>query len=88
MGVLIGSAVMPITLAMFWGRMNSYGMMSGAIGGSVCSLSTWLIVASTLDGGLSLFLVNTGNYSTRHNKPPGPQCKFDVLKKKYISKTH
>ncbi|XP_064598785.1 uncharacterized protein LOC135465474 [Liolophura sinensis] len=61
MGVLIGSAVMPITLAMFWGRMNSYGMMSGAIGGSVCSLSTWLIMASTLDGGLSLFLVNTGN---------------------------
>ena len=60
MGILIGSAVIPITLSMTWGRVNSTGMMSGAISGTILGLIVWLSVASTYDGGLSKFFDNTG----------------------------
>ena len=60
MGVLIGSAVFPITLAMFWGRANSIGMISGAVGGALLGLISWLSVASSYDGGLTSFIDNTG----------------------------
>ena len=60
MGILIGSAVIPITLSMTWGRVNSLGMMTGAISGNVLGLTVWLTVASTYEGGLSKFFDNTG----------------------------
>ena len=60
MGILIGSAVIPIVLCMSWGRVNSIGMMSGAICGAVLGIIVWLAVASTYDGGLTMFFDNTG----------------------------
>ncbi len=63
MGILIGSAVVPITLCMSWGRVNSLGMMSGAILGCLFGLVSWLAVAATnYDGGLSKFFENTGTH--------------------------
>lgn len=60
MGVLIGSAVFPIVLSLWWIRLNSFGMVSGAVGGTFAGLVAWLITASRYSGGLSNFLQNTG----------------------------
>ncbi|KAK6177025.1 hypothetical protein SNE40_015215 [Patella caerulea] len=60
MGVLIGSAVIPIGLAMFWDRLTSCAMISGSISGTVLALIVWMSVASTYEDGLSNFLTNTG----------------------------
>ena len=62
MGVLIGSAVIPITLSMFWARLNGVAMISGAVGGCVIGLTCWLSVAASYDGGLNNFLDNTGMF--------------------------
>ncbi|XP_048249148.1 urea-proton symporter DUR3-like [Haliotis rufescens] len=60
MGILIGSAVIPITLSMFWERLTSAAMMAGSIGGAIIAIVVWLSVASTYPGGLDDFLINTG----------------------------
>lgn len=60
MGILIGSAVLPISLAMFWPRMTGVGMVTGSITGAILGIIVWLTVASTFEGGLSKFLENTG----------------------------
>ena len=60
MGILIGSAVVPIILCMFWARLTGVAMTAGAISGAVIGLTTWLIVTSTYPGGLANFLENSG----------------------------
>ncbi len=60
MGVLIGSAVIPVGLSLIWNRMTAKGMYFGPIGGTVLALTSWLCVASTFPGGLSKFFDNTG----------------------------
>ena len=60
MGVLIGSAVIPIILCMFWARITGKAMMSGSIGGAIIGIISWLSVSATQDGGLSDFFVSTG----------------------------
>ncbi|KAI8795166.1 urea-proton symporter DUR3, partial [Biomphalaria glabrata] len=59
MGILVGSAVIPITLAMFWERLTSGAMMAGSIGGAAMAISVWLGVASTYEGGLGSWWTNT-----------------------------
>ncbi|XP_013388214.1 urea-proton symporter DUR3 [Lingula anatina] len=59
-GVLIGSVVIPISLAITWSRMNAAGMISGAIVGCVLGITSWLVTASYHEGGLGNFIVNTG----------------------------
>ena len=61
MGVLIGSAVIPITLCMFWARLTGVAMMAGALGGTFIGVVSWLSVAAIkYDGGLYNFMENTG----------------------------
>ncbi|KAK3104356.1 hypothetical protein FSP39_000209 [Pinctada imbricata] len=62
MGILIGSAVIPIGLCMCWEKLSGNGMVAGSISGTVFALITWLVVASTNEGGLtaSNFFQNTG----------------------------
>ena len=60
MGILIGSAVVPIVLCMSWARLTGPAMMSGAIGGTVVGLTVWLSVAASRPGGLGNFFENTG----------------------------
>lgn len=60
MGVLIGSAVIPVALAVTWTRLTGNGMIAGAITGTVSALIAWLITASTMDGGLGNFFDSTG----------------------------
>ena len=61
MGVLIGSAVIPISLCLFWSRLTGPAMMTGAIGGAVLGLVSWLVVSSFQPGGLRNFFDSTGN---------------------------
>ncbi|XP_064641869.1 uncharacterized protein LOC135496466 [Lineus longissimus] len=63
MGVLVGSAVVPISLAMFWTRLNSVGMVSGAVAGIFLGIVAWLAKSAMNSGGLSgdVFVKNTGD---------------------------
>lgn len=51
MGVLLGSAVVPIALCITWKRANKWGCMSGAVVGLICGIIAWLVATSTLNGG-------------------------------------
>ncbi|GLJ26678.1 hypothetical protein SUGI_0519190 [Cryptomeria japonica] len=54
MGVLIGSAVMPITFLLLWSKANSVGAIAGTIGGCILGISTWLSVTSIEYGRVNL----------------------------------
>ena len=45
MGVLIGSAVVPIALCLMWKKTNKWGAMAGAVLGQWLGLVAWLIFA-------------------------------------------
>uniref|UniRef100_A0A1I8JJT3 Sodium:solute symporter n=2 Tax=Macrostomum lignano TaxID=282301 RepID=A0A1I8JJT3_9PLAT len=62
MGVLIGSAVVPVTLALFWTGLTGFGMTFGTLFGTIGGLISWLATASTYPGGLSAgnFIKNSG----------------------------
>lgn len=60
MGILIGSAVIPIVLCMFWERLTGVGMIAGSITGSSLALVAWLVTASFEEHGLTNFMDNTG----------------------------
>ncbi|KAL3875049.1 hypothetical protein ACJMK2_037988 [Sinanodonta woodiana] len=59
MGVAINSAVLPITLCMFWETLTGVGMMAGSVCGTLIAIASWLSASSTYPGGLSNFLINT-----------------------------
>lgn len=67
MGILIGSAVIPITLCMCWEGVTGNGMIAGAVSGTFLALITWLSVAATNEGGLNIdkFFENTGNHKKK-----------------------
>ncbi len=48
MGVMIGSAVIPIALTVTWKKTDKYAAMAGAIGGLVMALSAWVLTAMSL----------------------------------------
>ena len=54
MGVLIGSAVAPISLAILWKNTNRYAATSAAIIGLGCGVTVWLGYAFTTSGEITL----------------------------------
>jgi Na+/proline symporter len=54
MGVLIGSAVMPIAFMLLWRKANAIGAILGAISGCVLGIITWLSVAKSEYGRVNL----------------------------------
>jgi len=60
MGVIVGPAVVPVVLSLFWSRLSGAGMAAGALGGATVGLSAWLIAAALQPGGLGDFFRNTG----------------------------
>lgn len=54
MGVLIGSAVMPIAFLLLWRKANAVGAMAGAIGGCLLGIITWISVTSIQYGRVNL----------------------------------
>ena len=65
MGILIGSAVVPIALTILWKRTNRVAATGGAIIGLLISTSTWVIVAASLPeyGGVVDLASLGNNYS-------------------------
>jgi len=51
MGVLLGSAVVPIALCVTWKQANKLGCMAGAVIGLICGIISWLVATSTLNNG-------------------------------------
>lgn len=45
MGVLIGSAVLPIAFSLTWNKCSRYGAISGALIGQIAAVITWLLWA-------------------------------------------
>ncbi|OQV24878.1 Urea-proton symporter DUR3 [Hypsibius exemplaris] len=65
MGIIISSAVIPVSLSVCWTRLTSEGMIAGALGGFISALSVWLgLVARQPNGlGASTFYRNSGDDS-------------------------
>ena len=55
MGILIGSAVGPITFAILWKKTNKYAATSAAIIGLGCGVSSWLWSADLMYGEITIF---------------------------------
>jgi len=49
MGVFLGSAVVPIALAITWKKANKWGCIGGAIIGFVVGIIAWLVTTATLN---------------------------------------
>ncbi|MDQ3883284.1 MAG: universal stress protein, partial [Thermoproteota archaeon] len=54
MGVLIGSAVVPISLAIVWKRTNKVAATAGALVGLVCGVAVWLSFSYAFYGTVSV----------------------------------
>ncbi|KIP04085.1 hypothetical protein PHLGIDRAFT_31522 [Phlebiopsis gigantea 11061_1 CR5-6] len=52
MGVVLGSAVVPIALCVCWKKANKWGCIAGAIVGFCAGVITWLVTTATLNGGV------------------------------------
>ncbi|EIN04744.1 urea transporter [Punctularia strigosozonata HHB-11173 SS5] len=51
MGVILGSAVVPIALCITWSKANKWGCISGALIGFCSGVTAWLVTTSALNGG-------------------------------------
>lgn len=49
MGVILGSAVVPIALAITWKKANKWGCIGGSIAGFVVGIVAWLVTTATLN---------------------------------------
>jgi len=49
MGVILGSAVCPIALAITWKKANKWGCIGGSIAGFVAGVVAWLVTTSQLN---------------------------------------
>jgi len=49
MGVILGSAVVPITLAITWKKANKWGCIGGAVAGLAASIIAWLVTTAILN---------------------------------------
>lgn len=67
MGVLIGSAVIPIAYCLVWSKCTATAAITGAVSGICLAIMSWLIAAKTLEGELTL-------YSTGAHNPPPSAC--------------
>ena len=49
MGVILGSAVVPIALAITWKKANKWGCIGGSIAGFIAGIIAWLVTTATLN---------------------------------------
>ncbi|KAN0125892.1 urea transporter [Russula decolorans] len=62
MGVILGSAVVPIALCITWSRANKWGCIGGSIAGFFAGLIAWLVTTSSLNGGVINVTTSGGDY--------------------------
>lgn len=68
MGVLIGSAVVPIACCLSWSKCTATAAISGAWGGLAASLTCWLVYTKCVYGEITL--ATTGDVSTLSHAHP------------------
>ena len=49
MGVVLGSAVVPIALCVSWKKANKWGCIAGAVSGFCAGIIAWLVTTSSLN---------------------------------------
>eukprot|EP00882_Tetradesmus_deserticola_P003386 GHRQ01003582.1.p1 GENE.GHRQ01003582.1~~GHRQ01003582.1.p1 ORF type:complete len:665 (+),score=225.71 GHRQ01003582.1:267-2261(+) len=54
MGIMIGSAVMPIAFSITWKNCSAAGAVCGAVSGLIGALITWIVVAKSTTGELTI----------------------------------
>ncbi|KAI0929435.1 hypothetical protein AcV7_005287 [Taiwanofungus camphoratus] len=62
MGVVLGSAVVPIAVCVTWKKANKWGCIAGAIVGFGCGLIAWLVTTATLNGSTINVTTSGGDY--------------------------
>jgi SSS family transporter len=62
MGVVLGSAVVPIALCVTWSKANKWGCIAGSIIGFFAGIIAWLVTTSTLNGGAINVVTSGGDY--------------------------
>ena len=62
MGVILGSAVVPIALCVTWSRANKWGCIGGSVVGFFAGLIAWLVTTSSLNGGVINVKTSGGDY--------------------------
>ncbi|KAF8505220.1 urea transporter [Gautieria morchelliformis] len=65
MGVILGSAVVPIALCVTWKKANKWGCIIGAIAGFVLGIMAWLVATATLNGGIINVTTSGGTRNDR-----------------------
>lgn len=62
MGVILGSAVCPIALAITWKKANKWGCIGGSIAGFVAGIVAWLVTTAKLNPVIDV-VTSGGGYS-------------------------
>jgi len=62
MGTVLGSAVVPVALAITWKATNTWGCIAGALGGFAAGLIAWLVTTSCLYDGVLNATTTGQNY--------------------------
>jgi len=60
MGVLIGSAVIPVSFSLLWSKATANGAIIGAIGGQVLAILSWMISAKVYSEDGTVSILSTG----------------------------
>lgn len=60
MGIIIGSSVIPISIALVWKKTNKNAIIAGALTGLSLGICTWMVTAYTIYGEISIH--STGEY--------------------------
>jgi hypothetical protein len=62
MGVILGSAVVPIALAITWKKANKWGCIGGAVIGFIAGIVAWLVTTATLNDNVINVTTSGGDY--------------------------
>ncbi|KAG6855507.1 hypothetical protein H0H87_001885, partial [Tephrocybe sp. NHM501043] len=62
MGVVLGSAVVPIALCVTWKKANKWGCIVGAVGGFLAGIIAWLVTTATHNKGVVNVTTSGGDY--------------------------
>lgn len=62
MGVILGSAVVPIALAITWKKANKWGCIGGAVAGFIAGIVAWLVTTATLNDNVINVVTSGGDY--------------------------
>ncbi|MFB5599527.1 MAG: sodium/solute symporter [Nitrososphaeraceae archaeon] len=54
MGIIIGPSVIPLTIALIWKKTNKNAIITGSLLGLVFGITTWLVIAYTFYGDISI----------------------------------